>query len=178
LRSIFFPDFRRAANKALIDRLHGEIVAASRNRVLFTGYGIEDTVEGRFEAMTLHAALVLRRLNAMAPPGPDMAQDLIDALFRHFEMGLREMGVGDIAIPKRMKTLAEAFVGRGAAYDLALSRGESELAATLARNVYGHRLNPDRLLRYVKELNAGLNRASLEAFSSGSVPFPDPSAIV
>jgi cytochrome b pre-mRNA-processing protein 3 len=175
---MIFPFFHRAANRRLIDRLHGEIVAAARNRVLFTEYAIEDTFEGRFEAVTLHAALVLRRLNAMAPPAPEIAQDLADALFRHFELALREMGVGDITVPKRMKGFAEAFVGRGAAYDLALSKDETALAAALARNAYADHASPDRLARYVGAADRALATAPLEAFTIGPIPFPEPSAIL
>jgi cytochrome b pre-mRNA-processing protein 3 len=173
---MIFGLFGRSGNRKLIDRLHGEIVAAARQRALFTDYAIEDTFEGRFEAVALHAALVLRRLNAMAPPAPDIAQDLTDAFFRHFERALREMGVGDISVPKRMKGLAEAFLGRGGAYDLALREG-ADLAAALARNVYGGRGNPGRLARYVAAANAALGKASLEAFTIGPIPFPEPSAI-
>jgi len=115
--------FRRSANRQLIDRLSGEIVAAARDPVLFTEYGIDDSQEGRFEAVTLHAVLVLRRLNRMDPPAPEIAQDLTDAIFRSFEIALREMGVGDISVPKRMKTIAGAFLGRAAAYDVALRGG-------------------------------------------------------
>ncbi len=170
--------FRSSDNRILIYRLHGEIVAAARNRALFTDYEIEDTFEGRFEAITLHAVLVLRRLNAMPCPAPEMAQDLVDALFHHFEIALRELGVGDIAVPKRMKTLAEAFVGRSAAYEFALSEGRDSLAAALARNVYANRAKPDRLLRYVEATNVALGRAPLEAFSIGPAPFLEPSAII
>ncbi len=105
------PLFGRASNRRLIERLHGEIVAAARNRVLFTDFGIEDTFEGRFESVVLHAALALRRLHALPAPGPDIAQDLADALFRNFEVALREIGVGDANVPKRMKAMAEAFLG-------------------------------------------------------------------
>ena len=112
--------FRRSANRQLIDRLSGEIVAAARDPVLFTEYGIDDSLEGRFEAVTLHAVLVLRRLNRIDPPAPEIARDLTDAIFRSFEIALREMGVGDISVPKRMKTIAGAFLGRAAAYDMAL----------------------------------------------------------
>ena len=172
-----FRLFRHSANRHLIDRLRGEIVAAAREPVLFTEYGIEDSLEGRFEALTLHAALVLRRLNRMQPPAPEMAQDLTDALFHSFDGALREMGVGDTGVPKRMRTIAAAFLGRATAYDLALNSGTPELAAALARNVYAGRGNPDRLVRYVETASQALANAPLDAFTAGQVPFPRPSAI-
>lgn len=174
---MIFRFFRRASNRKLIERLHGEIVAAARNRVLFAEYGIEDSFEGRFESVALHAVLVLRRLNAMGRPAPEMAQDLADALFRHFETALREIGVGDISVPKRMKTIAEAFAGRGAAYDAALRTDAAALAAALARNVYSGRSDPSRLARYVEATEAALAETGFEGFAQGPVPFPDPSAI-
>jgi cytochrome b pre-mRNA-processing protein 3 len=169
--------FRRSANRQLIDRLSGEIVAAARDPVLFTEYGIEDSVEGRFEAVTLHAVLVLRRLNRMGPPAPEIAEDLTDAIFRSFEIALREMGVGDISVPKHMKTIAGAFLGRAGAYDRALRGGAPGLNAALARNVYDGHKNPDRLARYVETANEALAKASLEAFTLGPVPFPEPAAV-
>lgn len=168
---------RRSANRKSIDRLHGEIVAAARHRDLFTDYGIVDSFEGRFEAMALHAVLVLRRLNSMPPPAPEMAQDLADTVFRHFEHALRETGVGDTSVPKRMKALAEAFLGRGVAYDLALRGGGPELAAALSRNVYADCRDSGRLGRYVEALAAILAEASFDAFTIGPVPFPDPAEI-
>lgn len=168
-----FRLFRRSANLQLIGRLSGEIVAAARDPVLFTEYGIDDSLDGRFEAVTLHAVLVLRRLNRMDPPAPEIAQDLTDAIFRSFEIALREMGVGDIGVPKQMKTTAEAFFGRAGAYDRALRGG----APGLARNVYDGRKNPDRLGRYVETANEALAKVSLDAFTLGPVPFPAPAAV-
>ena len=148
---MIFGLFRGTANRRLIDRLHGEIVAAARDPVLFTQYGVADDLDGRFESVALHAALVLRRLNLLPPPGPQIAQDLADAVFQHFDIALREMGVGDISVPKRMKTLAEAFLGRAAAYDRALAAGHAALCAALPRAhpilIYGagHALDRERV---------------------------------
>jgi len=166
--------FSRQPNKILIDRLHGEIVAAARNPVLFTDFGIEDTFEGRFESVVLHAFFVLRRLRAMPAPAPDVAQDLADALFRHFEVALRETGVSDSAVPKRMKGLAEAFLGRSLAYDEAFRGGESLLEAALKRNIYAGRNNAEALAAYAVALEKALASAPLEAFTMGPVPFPSP----
>jgi cytochrome b pre-mRNA-processing protein 3 len=167
----------RSSNRLVIDRLHGEIVAAARNPVLFTVFGIEDNFEGRFESVVLHAALVLRRLRALPAPAPDVAQDLADALFRHFEVALREIGVGDSSVPKKMKGLAEAFFGRGLAYDEALRGGHAELAEALKRNVHAGRKGGDALALYVAALDAALAGAPVEAFIAGPVPFPSPSAV-
>ncbi|MGO9675222.1 MAG: ubiquinol-cytochrome C chaperone family protein [Methylocella sp.] len=169
--------FRGSANRRLVDRLHGEIVAAARDPALYADYAIADTFEGRFEAMTLHATLVLRQLNAMAPPAPELAQDLANAIFSHFDATLREMGVGDAAVPKRMKTLAEAFLGRGVAYDQALRTGGTALAAVLARNVYADRDDGARLARFVETARSALAEAPFDAFADGPVPFPKPASV-
>ncbi len=152
-------------------------MAAARHPPLFTLFQIVDSFEGRFESVVLHASLVLRRLRALPPPAPDMAQDLADALFRHFEVALREIGVGDSSVPKKMKGFAEAFLGRGLAYDEALRGNSTGLASVLKRNVYSGQKDGEPLATYVLTLEAALAAAPLEAFINGPVPFPSPSAL-
>jgi len=166
--------FGRPSNRLVIDRLHGEIVAAARNPILFTVFGIEDSFEGRFESVVLHAFFVLRRLRELPPPAPDVAQDVADALFRHFEVALRELGVGDSVVPKRMKTLAEAFLGRSLAYDEAIRAGSPGLEAALRRNIYAGKGDAAPLAAYAAAIGHALQAASLEAFIGGPVPFPLP----
>ncbi len=168
---------RRAPNRDLLDRLHTDIVAAVRAPALYTDYGVSDTFEGRFELLALHAGLVLRRLNGAEPPGPAVAQDLVDAIFGHLDSDLREAGVGDITVPKRMKKLAEAFLGRSSAYDQALRQDPDALAAAVARNVFSGRSDGNRLAAYVATANRSLESASLSALLSRSLPFPDPLSI-
>src|ERR1700712_1892213 len=86
-------------NRQLIEELHRQIVEAARHPVFYTDYGVTDTFEGRLEVLTLLAGLVLRRLNDAESPGPAVAQDLVDAIFLHLDRGMREMGVGDLAVP-------------------------------------------------------------------------------
>ena len=172
-----FRLFRRSANRAVIDRLSGEIVAAARRPALFAEYGIEDSVDGRFEALTLHGALVLRHLNRMPPPGPELAQDLADSIFRSLDAALRERWVGDLSVPRHMKNFAAAFLGRAAAYDLALNGGAKGLSAALLRNVYEGIGNPDRLARYVAVAVEALDKATLEDFLAAKIAFPEPAAI-
>ncbi|HLH10360.1 MAG TPA: ubiquinol-cytochrome C chaperone family protein [Methylovirgula sp.] len=173
---MFFGLFR-GTSRRLIDHLHGEIVAAAREPVLFTEYGIPDDLDGRFESLALHAALVLRRLNALPAPAPEIAQDLTDELFRHFDIALREMGVGDMSVPKRMKKFAEAFLGRAKAYHEALNAGPAALAAALSRNVYAGQGGAERLARYVQALEDGLAKASLAELVEGPIFARKPAAI-
>lgn len=168
---------RARANRLTIEALHGAIVAAARQPAFYTHYGVADTFEGRFEMLTLLACLVLRRLNGLPPPGPEMAQNLIDTLFRHLDPALREMGVGDLGVPKRMKRLAEGFLGRSAAYDAALRNGEDDLAVALGRNVYAGAADARRLARYVFEAERQIGEVDVHALSRGTIVFPDPSDV-
>lgn len=170
---MIFGLFRRAGNDAVIDRLYRAVVDASRRRFLYADLLIPDTFEGRFETLALHAILVLRRLQACAEPGPSMAQDLVDTIFKHFDRTLREMGVGDTVVPKRMKTLAEAFGGRSAAYDAALRGEHAMLVETLTRNVFADARPGDRLADYVEAAAEGLAATELQAFVDGAIRFPD-----
>lgn len=122
---------KRAARVAAIDRLHAGVVEASRRIELYRG-GLPDTVEGRFESLTLHVMLLVRRLRELPPPADEVAQELVDAVFAHLEVALRESGVGDFGVPKRMKKLGRAFYDRVAKYEPALAaRDGAALAAEL-----------------------------------------------
>ena len=92
----------RRANRILIDQIHGEIVAAARAPALFQDLTVPDDLDGRFEMVTLHSGLVLRRLSALGPIGAAISQDLVDYVFQSFEDALREMSIGDAGVANRM----------------------------------------------------------------------------
>ena len=168
----------RRASKALIEQLRGEIVAAARRPALYQTLAAPDRLDGRFEILTLHAGLVLRRLVAIGGLGHHVAQDLVDSLFLHFDDTLREMALSDIAVSRRLKTMKEAFYGRNAAYAAALASGSrADLAAALARNVYaGERngaLHAAALADYVASIDAALAATPIEDFVTGRFRFPD-----
>ncbi|GIK80535.1 MAG: ubiquinol-cytochrome C chaperone [Xanthobacteraceae bacterium] len=173
-----FP-FRRRRQAAKIDALYGAIVAQARRPAFYADYGVADTVAGRFDMVVLHAVLVLRRLRA-APEGfGGLGQEVFDAFCRDMDGNLREMGVGDLAVPRQMREFGEAFYGRAAAYDRALAADdEGELIATLGRNVFSgaDRGDAARLAAYVREAERRL--AGDEGWlATGPAPFPDPGAI-
>jgi cytochrome b pre-mRNA-processing protein 3 len=94
--------------------LYEAIVAAARHPVPYADWGVRDTVDGRFDMIALHAFLVLDRLKGSAEA---FRQELVDELFRDMDRSLREMGVGDISVGKKVRKMAEVFYGRVAAYD-------------------------------------------------------------
>ena len=169
----------RRANRTLIDQLHGKIVAASRRPALYLDFGVPDTFEGRFEMVTLYAGLVMRRLTKLSGIGPELAQEIADSVFRHFDVALREIGVGDVTVPKRIKRMAEAFYGRNKAYGEGLEApGSDRLASALARNVYGitdlaQAPMAPRLAQFVRATADALDRTPLETFAGGDVAFPE-----
>lgn len=123
----------RASQDAV--RLLQAVTEVSRRPALFAEGRIPDTLEGRFEAMALYGSLALIRLRADNDAAP-LAQAFADKLFRAFDAGLREEGVGDLSVPKRMQGLAASFYGRLNAYSAAIESGEAgPLAAALGRNV-------------------------------------------
>jgi cytochrome b pre-mRNA-processing protein 3 len=164
---------KRATNAGVIDRLHGDIMAAARHPAFYLELGVPDTFEGRFEAFSLLAILTIRQLASMAPPGPDMAQDLTNAIFHHFDVMLREMGVGDLMVPKRVQALAQAFLGRTRAYYEA-RHDDAAMASALNRNVQGGQGDPGPLLEYVKACTNMLAGVCLVTFTTGPLCFPEP----
>jgi cytochrome b pre-mRNA-processing protein 3 len=172
---MIFGLFRKKPHRELVERLHEKIVAQSRLPAFFLPpYGAPDTLVGRFEILALNAGLALTRLNQAPQPGPEVAQALADAIFTHFDDALREIGISDVGVPKKMNKLAGAFMGRGAAYAQALEQGETELAAALARNVLGGDGDGAALAAYTRAARQRLADTPLDALLKGEVFFPQP----
>ena len=164
---------RKDPRRVLIEGLHDRIILAARRPRLYSSLGVPDTIEGRFEALCLHAVLVLRRLRRLPPPAGDIGQDLVDQVFRQLDRSLREMGVGDFGVPKRMKKLAQAFYGRARAYDAALDAGDrAGLTMALARNMTGEREPAAGLAAYAFALDAALASCSLDQLLAEGPPDP------
>lgn len=167
----FGPDPR----KQEMDALHARVVAASRAPVLYLEAHVPDTVEGRFECLSLHAMLLLRRLRELGEAGEAVAQEYVDCLFRHLDIALRELGVGDLSVGKRIKKLARSFYARVASYDGALSAADSKraLAEELARNVLGGQGDGEPLAAYVAACVVHLEKLDLDDIMTGATLFPE-----
>lgn len=163
--------FSKRKRQQEIKPLYGAIMAKALNPFLYLHYGVPDTFEGRFEAVTLHTALVLRRLRALPPPAADMAQDLVDRVFDGLESAMREIGIGDMGVPKRMKSFAKGFYGRLAAYTEALDGGDAgTLADALGRNILEGAEASTAFVAYVSDFANELNGLSAGDLARGNLP--------
>lgn len=124
-------------HKAAAGRLYDSVVAQARKEGFYTRAGVPDTVDGRFEVITLHAFIVLHRLKADHGRTKDLAQALFDHMFDDMDRSLRELGAGDLGVGRRVKAMASGFFGRIRAYENGLAGDEGALSAALLRNLYG-----------------------------------------
>jgi cytochrome b pre-mRNA-processing protein 3 len=126
----------RAPLHGTIEAIYGMIVTQAREPSFYRDLGVPDTVNGRFDLLVLHLWMVLRRLSITGTSANSASQALFDRFCDDMDTNLREMGVGDLAVPKRMRAFGEAFYGRSAAYDQALATGEEPLAQALCKNIF------------------------------------------
>jgi cytochrome b pre-mRNA-processing protein 3 len=175
-----FNHFRkpRISSRGTIEAIYGMIVTQAREPLFYRDLGVPDTVNGRFDLLVLHLWMVLRRLQPMEG-GAGLSQALFDRFCDDMDANLREMGVGDLTVPKRMQAFGEAFYGRSAAYDLALTAGREPLAQALCKNILnGEQVEKARLLAFYAETViatlAGVHDAALR---SGSWRFPSPARV-
>jgi cytochrome b pre-mRNA-processing protein 3 len=176
---MIFPRFRRLARPDTISALYGTIVAQARLPGFYRDYAVPDTVNGRFDLIVLHLALLLDRL-ADDETLRGLGQDIFDRFCRDMDENLREMGVGDLAVPKEMRRIGEAFYGRAQAYRAALATtSDGALAATLTRNIYGGSTSAPalRLAAYVREALRALGAQDSASLAAGQLRFPEPASV-
>jgi cytochrome b pre-mRNA-processing protein 3 len=177
---MFAQFLRRDRQRARIAAaLYGAIVAQSRAPVFYVRFGVADSVEGRFESLVVHLALVLRRLGDADEAAKDLGQDVFDQFCADMDRALREMGVGDLSVPKRMKRLAEAYYGRAAAYGPALDAGDRRaLAEIVRRNLLADgRGASEEMVAYLFETDAVLRLAPVASFGEGRIAWPDAASV-
>ncbi len=172
----FFGLFGRRSHDRAGFGLYGNVVAAARDPYLYERLGVPDTLDGRFDVVGLHAFLLIRRLRVLPEPGPELAQAVFDAMFSDMDVNLREMGVSDLSVGKRVKAMWEAFHGRAQAYEAALSVDDrAALAAAIARNVWRGSDGPSgaamSLARLALAQDGHLATQTLDRFAAGHADF-------
>jgi cytochrome b pre-mRNA-processing protein 3 len=171
--------FRSRPAKANGVRLYASAVAQARRPVFYTELGVPDRIDSRFELYVAHVVLLQQRLSGQGPEAAETAQALFDAFIKALDDALRELGVGDLSVSKKMRKLGEALFGRAAAYrDLfRVAPDRKALAELIGRTVFagedaGGRAEP--LADYVIRAQAALAAQPLPAVMSGEVVWPEP----
>lgn len=168
LNRLFRPKPALAAGRALYARA----VEQARQPALYTDLGCPDTNEGRFEVYTLHVMLLLDRLRGQGAQATEVNQGLFDTYVKALDHALREMGVGDLGVGRKMRKLGEAFYGRGKSYDAAFKAlpDRTELDALLARTVYAdvEAAALPKLADYVLTQREALAEQPLETLLAGN----------
>jgi cytochrome b pre-mRNA-processing protein 3 len=176
---VFQSLFRQRGTKIAGRRLYETVVAQARLEAFYVAFGVADTIEGRFELYSLHAILLLHRLKGEGPQAAETAQVLFDIFLSGLDHALREIGVGDLSVARKMRGLGEAFYGRAKAYDGALADEGQDLQALIGRTVFEDADAPAGLAplaAYVRICAAALAAQPLAAILEGEVRWPEPAA--
>ena len=176
LRSLF----RTKAGADVAGEVYAAIVAKARQPYFYESLGVADTIDGRFDMLVLHAVLFVRRLKGGSPAARELSQNVFDRMFEDMDGSLREMGVSDPAVGKRVRKMGEMFYGRAVAYGEALDRNDAAaLEAAVARNIFpdgGDARNVAALARYCRTAARFLDGQAEDALITGDVRFPAPEA--
>lgn len=174
---VFRRLFARSPDRAAGQALYASAARQARDPRFYVALGAPDTGEGRFELYVLHVALLVLRLKGEGAAAAQTSQQLFDTFIRALDDGLREMGVGDLVVGKRMRKLGEAFYGRARSYEEALARmpDHSELQALIARTVLPTSSSEaaSSLADYVVAAAAGLRSQPLDLLLRGEAAWPE-----
>lgn len=168
--------FGQRSNRQVVEAVYEAIVAAARQPRFYSHWNVPDTPLGRYEMLSLHMVLFLERARTSGPALAGLAQEVTDEFFKDVDHSLRELGINDISMPKRMKKLAKMFYGRAQAYREALVADDAAaLAAAFARNVQPQQPAwPEAadLAAYARRAYAALAAQPDAALIAGRVAFP------
>jgi len=157
--------------------LYQAAVTQSRDPRFYTVFGVADTIDGRFDLISLHVYLIMERLNACGREGQQLSQALFDHMFVNMELTLREIGIGDMSVPKHMKRMMRAFNGRVHSYHTAISGNDVELLTlAVAKNIYraeSHEIpTPARLMaEYISQEAGWIMQQDFHSLSAGRISF-------
>jgi len=160
--------FSRRTNNANAHNLYGSIVTITRNPELYNALKVPDTLEMRFELLMFHMFVFLNRLNASSQDTGKLRQELVNCFFADMETTSRQVGVGDLAIPKKMRRLATQYATRMDEYSNSVESRTSGKSVELYRNIfYPDKIDPaadaKKFYAYSKRLARRLEQLELSA---------------
>ncbi len=155
-------------------RAYARLLERVRARVFYETYGVPDSFDGRFDLLVLHVFIIINRLAHEGEEAQAFNQALFDVMFADMDQTLREMGIGDMGVPKHQRRMMKAFNGRMHAYDEAMTQGDGAFAVALRRNLYGtledsEVPNVQKMIRYVKDSRAAMERTPAAELLRGDI---------
>ncbi|PKA41134.1 ubiquinol-cytochrome C chaperone [Rhizobium sullae] len=163
-------------NQVIVERQYSVLTAAARMPEFYETMHVPDTVMGRFEMLSLVMILFFRRTRSSGTSGQEIAQEIVDAFFEDIDHSIRELGISDNGVPKRMKKLAGMFYGRLESYSAAMDAGDrAALAAALNRNIHPQAAGAydmARLANWMFDAEADLSAQSEDRIATGSATLP------
>lgn len=171
--------FKRSKPSRTAGKIYGSIVASARQSTFFASWGVPDTREGRFEMLALHVALVMRRLGQIGPVGAALGRAVAETFVTDLDDNMREIGIGDLAVPRKIKKAGAALFDRHQSYGVALEANdgvalEAALVAALTGSGDTNHLDSPALQVYTAQLWSALRATSDADCLAGALPLPYP----
>jgi cytochrome b pre-mRNA-processing protein 3 len=166
--------FRKTTAPEPVYAVYRAIVAQSRQPRFYADWAVPDTVTGRFDMISLHLALLFRRLRKESGAQKEFSQAVFDLFFKDMDRSLREMGAGDLAVPKKIQKMGNIFFGLLAALNDALDRDDMPaLQAVLSRNIFDGADGPnvEALAEYLHAEDIRLAAQPTAAITAGAIAF-------
>lgn len=169
--------FKTRPEKAMGQRLYLAVVAQARQPELYAELGVEDRIDSRFDLYTAHVVLVLRRLRGAGDQAGEVGQALFDAYLSSLDHTLRELGVGDLSVSKKMRRLGETIYAQTKALDAALDpEAEPHALTGFLRETFfgddGDDLRAERLAAYIRDARDRLTAQPTGEVMEGSLSWP------
>ncbi len=101
----------------------------ARDPLLYVDCRVADTVDGRMEMLLLHLTILIDRLGRAGADGKPLGQAVAEAFVEHMDDTFRHIGVGDLAVPRKVKRAAAALYDAHLDYGPALGAGEDAASA-------------------------------------------------
>jgi len=175
---VFSRLFKRNTGREAGERLYSALATQARHPDFYVHLGVADSLDGRFDSVALHVFLALNRLKREdGAQAAALAQDLVDVFVDDMDRSVREMGVGDMGVSRRVKQMAQALYGRAAVYEEAVAQDdETKLVAALTRNLYAGIDKSEAAVaaKYVRAAIAELAGQDLATLTQGMPTFPAP----
>ena len=87
--------------------IYNNLVNLTRNKILYENFSNQDTFSDRLIFFLFHFGFFLKVFKKNTEK--ETLQEIYDYNFKQLELSIREMGYGDVAINKKMKTYLNIF---------------------------------------------------------------------